>query len=102
MLNTVCHHSIMEFYTYILASKPRGTLYIGITRDLETRVYQHKTKAMKGFTARYDVHILVYFETFDTPQDATAREKTLKHWNRAWKIALIEKHNPLWKDYFLE
>lgn len=92
----------MNFYTYILASKPRGTLYIGITRDIEQRVYQHKTKLVKGLTQKYNVHMLVYFDMFDTPEDAIAREKELKHWKRAWKITLIETHNPLWKDYFLE
>ena len=92
----------MNFYTYILASKPRGTLYIGITRDIEQRVYQHKTKMTKGFTKQYNVHMLVYFETFGTPQDAISREKELKHWKRSWKITLIEEQNPLWKDYFLE
>lgn len=92
----------MNFYTYILASKPRGTLYIGVTRDLEQRVYQHKKKIVRGFTKRYNVHMLVHFEIFDTPQDAIQREKNLKHFNRAWKIVLIEERNPLWKDYFLE
>ncbi len=90
----------MDFYIYILASKPRGTLYIGITRDIETRVYQHKSKIIKGFTSCYDVKMLAYYETFGTACEAIAREKQLKHWNRPWKIQLIEKQNPLWKDYY--
>lgn len=90
----------MDFYTYILASKPRGTLYIGVTRDIEKRTYQHKTKMIKGFTSQYNVTMLVHFETFGAPYDAIEREKQLKHWNRAWKIRLIEEHNPLWKDYY--
>ena len=92
----------MDFYTYILASKPRGTLYIGMTRDIETRVYQHKTNFIKWFTSRYNVKILVHYEIFNTAFDAIEREKELKHWNRAWKIQLIEEHNPLWKDHYLD
>jgi putative endonuclease len=88
----------MNFYTYILASRPRGTLYIGVTRDIETRVYQHKKNLIKGFTFQYNVKMLVHLEMSDMPYDAIAREKQLKHWNRAWKIRLIEESNPLWKD----
>ncbi len=89
----------MDFYTYILASKPRGTLYIGVTHNIGQRVYQHKTKMIKGFTSQYRVHMLVYYETWGTAREAIAREKQLKHWNRAWKIQLIEEMNPLWTDY---
>ncbi len=71
----------MDFYTYVLANKPRGTLYIGVTRDIEKRVYQHKTKVIKGFTSQYNLTMLVHFEIFGTPSDAIAREKQLKHWN---------------------
>lgn len=86
------------YYTYILASKKNGTLYIGITSDLEKRIVEHKTKTFKGFTEKYDVNMLVYFEIFSDVYDAIAREKQLKKWNRKWKIELIEKTNPTWED----
>jgi putative endonuclease len=88
------------FFVYMLASKPNGTLYIGVTRDLIRRVHEHRTKAVPGFTAKYGVTRLVYFETFDDPETAIAREKQLKGWNRAWKIRLIEQENPDWRDLF--
>jgi putative endonuclease len=87
-----------QFYVYILASRKHGTLYIGVTNDLVRRVYQHKSKTIRGFTKRYDVHILVYFEIFDDPASAITREKQLKKWNREWKIQLIENKNPGWVD----
>jgi putative endonuclease len=90
------------FFVYMLASKLNGTLYIGVTRDLIRRVHEHRTKAAPGFTAKYGVTRLVYVETFDDPETAIAREKQLKGWNRAWKIRLIEKENPEWRDLFEE
>ncbi|MDO8544851.1 MAG: GIY-YIG nuclease family protein [Opitutaceae bacterium] len=86
------------YWVYILASKPHGTLYIGVTNSLETRVWQHKNKAVGGFTARYGVDRLVYFEQFSDVSDAIAREKQLKGWLRSKKIALVHRENPLWKD----
>jgi len=83
---------------YILASKPRGTLYIGVTSDLIARLHQHRTHAMPGFTARYAVHRLVHFEMCDTMETAISREKQLKNWHRPWKINLIEVGNPAWDD----
>jgi putative endonuclease len=83
---------------YILTSKPNGTLYIGVTTDLLQRIYQHRQATQDGFTQRYSVYSLVYFETFDSIRAAIEREKQLKKWNRAWKIRLIETNNPLWKD----
>ena len=83
---------------YILASRRHGTLYIGVTSDLMGRLHQHRTKAIRGFTSRYAVMRLVHFEVADTMQSAIAREKQLKAWKRDWKIALIEKDNPLWED----
>ena len=86
-------------YVYIMASQRNGTLYMGVTRDLGARVLQHKSNAdPKSFTARYKVHTLVYLEEFDLIADAIAYEKRLKGWNRAWKLALIEKTNPEWRD----
>ena len=86
------------YYTYILANKRNGTLYVGITSDLEKRIVQHKTKMFEGFTEKYDVNRLVYFETTDDVGYAIAREKKIKRWNRKWKLELIEKMNPEWED----
>ena len=83
---------------YILASKPNGTLYIGVTNDLLQRIHQHRQATQDGFTQRYSVYSLVYFETFDSIRAAIEREKQLKKWNRAWKIELIEAANPYWDD----
>jgi putative endonuclease len=91
-----------QSYVYILASKPRGTLYVGGTSDLVKRIYQHKTEAMKGFTAKYGVHRLVWFETHDDIAYAIAREKELKKWRRQWKLDLIEESNPHWNDLWME
>ena len=87
---------------YILASRRHGTLYIGVTSDLLARLHQHRNGAFKGFTARHHVHRLVHFEMFDDMDAAIAREKQLKAWRRAWKIALIEENNPFWEDRAVE
>ena len=87
-----------NYYVYILASSKNGTLYIGITNDLIRRLYEHKNNLVKGFTSKYKVHNLVYFEETDDIAEAIRREKQLKGWNRKWKIALIEKDNPNWDD----
>jgi putative endonuclease len=83
---------------YILASKPYGTLYIGVTSDLIARLWQHRNNQVKGFTSRYGVHMLARFEQFATMYDAISREKQLKRWHRQWKINLIESENPNWND----
>jgi putative endonuclease len=88
----------LPYYVYILASGPRGTLYVGVTNDLIRRVYEHRNHSVSGFTEKYDVHHLVYFEIFDDVREAITREKRLKRWRRAWKIELIEKHNEDWHD----
>jgi putative endonuclease len=88
------------YYVYILASRIGGTLYIGVTNDLIRRVFEHKSKFVRGFTKRYDVVRLVYYEQFDDIEQAILREKRLKHWNRAWKIRLIEEKNPNWTDLY--
>ena len=88
------------FYVYLLASRKHGTLYVGITNDLIRRVYQHRTKATPGFTSRYSVVRLVWFETYDDPTSAITREKEIKKWRRDWKIALIEEDNPDWTDLY--
>ncbi len=83
-----------------MASKPRGTLYIGTTSNLPARVWQHKTKATDGFTAKYDVNTLVWYEVHDTMSAAIEREKALKNWKRLWKFRLIEEMNPEWQDLY--
>ncbi|HAL45290.1 MAG: GIY-YIG nuclease [Planctomycetes bacterium GWF2_42_9] len=87
-----------SYYVYILASKRNGTLYTGITNNLPRRLYVHKSKSLAGFTKKYNVHILVYYERHDSPETAITREKQIKKWNRQWKINLIEKENPNWND----
>jgi putative endonuclease len=87
-----------HYYVYILANKKNGTLYIGITSNIVKRVWEHKNKLVNGFTKRYDVKNLVYYEQYDDPQNVIRREKRLKRYNRNWKLDLIEKHNPEWKD----
>jgi putative endonuclease len=89
-----------SYWVYILASKIGGTLYIGVTNDLVRRVYEHKSKFVQGFTKKYAVDRLVYFEQFSDIESAIRREKRLKKWNRAWKIRLIEEANPNWDDLY--
>ena len=88
------------FFVYMLASKPHGTLYIGSTSDLVQRVWDHKVKAVPGFTAKYDVDRLVWFERHDTLEAAMIRERRIKGWKRSWKIQLIEPDNPQWIDLY--
>ncbi len=87
---------------YILASKRNGTLYIGVTSALAKRIWEHKENFASGFTERYGVHMLVYYELHSTMVEAITREKQIKKWNRAWKIRLIEATNPNWKDLWNE
>ena len=89
-----------NMYVYILTNQPYGTLYIGVTNDLVRRVYEHKNKIIKGFTSKYNVNHLVYYEIFDSEIEAIKREKVLKTWLRDWKIDLINKFNPDWKDLY--
>ena len=90
------------YYVYILASKRNGTLYIGMTNDLIRRVHEHKGGYVEGFTSKYGVDKLVYFEQCENFKSALLREKQLKEWKRKWKLELIEKVNPLWEDLFGE
>ena len=87
---------------YILASGRHGTLYIGVTSDLVQRVYEHKQDLVEGFTERYSVHALVYYELFEDMLEAIAREKQLKKWHRVWKVELIERMNPEWRDLYAD
>ena len=87
-------------YVYVMASSRGGTLYVGSTNDLVRRVHEHRTKALPGFTAQYEVVRLVHFEIFENYVSAAQRERRLKKWNRDWKIVLIEQGNPDWRDLF--
>lgn len=87
---------------YILASKRNGTLYTGVTSDLIARIWQHKQNLVEGFTKKYHVHALVWYEVHEEISAAIAREKAIKKWNRAWKIEMIEKANPEWRDLYDE
>ena len=89
-----------NYYVYILCSKRNGTLYIGITSNLNRRMQEHRSKLIPGFTAKYSISRLVYFEVFETALNAIRREKCLKEWRRAWKLRLIEKGNPEWLDLY--
>lgn len=85
---------------YLMASQRNGTLYVGVTSDLIKRVWQHKNHIVEGFTEKYDVDLLVWFEPHATMESAIAREKSIKEWQRSWKIELIEKTNPDWNDLY--
>ena len=91
-----------SYYVYIIASKRNGTLYIGVTSDLKKRIWEHKNNLVEGFTKKYKVHLLVYYESTNNVRSAITREKQLKKWNRKWKIGLIEKNNPRWKDLYCD
>lgn len=90
----------MAYYVYLLASGKHGTLYLGVTNDLIRRVYEHKNKLLPGFTSRYGIDRLVWFEVYEDPRSAITREKEIKKWRRDWKIGLIEQDNPDWLDLF--
>jgi putative endonuclease len=93
---------LKQYYVYILAGKKNGTLYIGITSDLMKRVYEHKNELVEGFTNRYNIKKLVYFEVYEEVEAAIIREKRLKKWRRRWKIKLIEKSNPEWNVLYFK
>jgi putative endonuclease len=90
------------YYVYLLASKRNGTLYIGVTNDLVRRVYEHKNDIVEGFTKKYGIHLLVYYEQYDNVESAIQRERQMKKWNRQWKIRRIERQNPDWRDLYDE
>lgn len=91
---------VKVFWVYILASKRNGTLYIGITSDLVKRVWEHKNNLVEGFTKKYGIHMLVWYEHTTDVRESIKKEKQLKKWNRKWKLELIEKQNPDWKDLY--
>ncbi len=90
------------YFVYILASRSNGTLYIGVTNDLARRVYEHKEGEVKGFTKKYKVNKLVYYEEYSDVIEAISREKNIKKWKRAWKVELIESENANWDDLYNE
>jgi putative endonuclease len=91
-----------NFYVYILSTQRRGTLYVGITSNLLKRVYEHKNGVVDGFTKKYVVHRLVYYEVAKDAETALTRERQIKKWNREWKLRLIEEHNPEWEDLYTD
>ena len=95
-------HNNAQYYVYILASQKMGTLYIGVTSDLPRRVWEHKNKCVPGFTEKYYVDQLMYYEIHQTAENAIRREKQMKKWNREWKIDLIRGMNPEWRDLYEE
>jgi putative endonuclease len=90
----------VAYYVYILASRRDGAIYVGITNDLVRRTYEHRSKAVPGFTAKYNITRLVWFEIYDDLISAISREKESKKWKRAWKVQLVEKTNPTWDDLY--
>ncbi len=89
-----------KFYVYILCSKRNGTLYTGVTSDIVKRVYEHKHGLVEGFTKKYNIHHLVWYESHESAESAIVREKQIKKWKRAWKLKIIEKENPQWIDLY--
>ena len=89
-----------QFHVYIMSNRRDGTLYIGVTGDFLKRIHQHREKLIGGFTKKYNLTRLVYFESYDDPENAILREKRMKKWNRVWKIELIERFNPEWRDLY--
>lgn len=101
-LSNIQGSTMRSAYVYILASQRNGTLYVGSTSDIIKRTWEHKNKVIAGFTARYNVHMLVYYEAHELYVEAARREKRFKNWPRQWKINLIEKINPEWRDLYEE
>lgn len=97
-LDPTIHYYMSRYWVYILTNKPYGTLYIGVTRLPEQRMTTHKQSLVKGFSSKYKLHMLVYYEEFDNIHQAIQREKSLKRWYRDWKIDLINAFNPEWED----
>jgi putative endonuclease len=91
-----------RYFVYILANRPKGVLYVGVTNDLARRTWEHRTKVVSGFTSKYGVTVLVYYEEYRSILEARERERALKHWRRAWKFKLIETVNRSWRDLYDE
>jgi putative endonuclease len=93
---------LMQPCVYLLASRRNGTLYVGVTSNLIKRIWEHKNNVVQGFTQKYGVHMLVWFELHETMESAIRREKAIKEWKRDWKLKLIEQQNPAWRDLYSE
>src|ERR1700734_994456 len=91
-----------RYFVYILCNRPKGVLYVGVTNDLARRTWEHRTKVVPGFTSKYGVTVLVYYEEYHSILEARERERALKHWRRAWKFKLMETVNPSWRDLYDE
>ena len=92
------YKTIHQYYLYIITNKKNGVLYVGVTNNLERRMFEHKSKLVKGFSSKYNLTRLMYFETYQYVNDVIKREKNIKKWKRSWKIRLIEENNKAWKD----
>ena len=92
--------NVRQYYVYILASRPGGALYVGVTNDIRRRVFEHKNGAVKGYTKRYGIDRLVHYEVYETAYEAIQREKNIKHWSRSWKTKLIAQSNSEWRDLY--
>jgi putative endonuclease len=90
----------MDYFVYLMASRRNGTLYVGVTNNLIRRIYEHRNHAVRGFTSQYEVNLLVWFESTPSIEAAIHKEKQIKNWKRLWKIELIEKSNPAWRDMY--
>jgi putative endonuclease len=99
-IHVLCDRRMKNGYVYFLTNRPNGILYVGVTSNLIQRVYQHRTGAAAGFTKRYGLKRLVYFEVFDNVRSAIQREHNIKHWSRTWKVRLILENNPEWNDLY--
>src|SRR5262249_12680664 len=94
--------AMADYFVYLVTNKPRGTLYVGVTNNLVKRAYEHREGLVAGFTKRYGLKQLVYFEKYDAPLLAIQREKNIKHWSRAWKLDLVGSSNPQWRDLYID
>ncbi len=100
MSRYIKNYYIQTYFVYLITNRKNGTLYIGFTRDLSKRIEQHKTEVFEGFSKKYGLKRLVHYESYEDVNEAIAREKQLKNWKRAWKIALIEENNPDWRELY--
>lgn len=98
LLSRLDYRVVKQPAIYVLTNRPNGVQYVGVTSDLIKRIWQHRADVVEGFSRRYRLHVLVYFEQYESMIEAIAREKELKKWRRDWKLALIEKANPQWRD----
>ncbi len=100
VITNVALRNVKQFYVYILASRPGGALYVGVTNDLARRIYEHRQNRVPGHTKRFHINRLVYFEVYDSPTLAIQREKNIKHWPRTWKTNLVAQANAAWRDLY--